>query len=129
MLRKTLAFTLGLAISVCQAGEVRYLDKSQPAPYNGYLFDLEAEKANRLELLDLDFYKALNVQNKSVIELHKTQTALVEEQAKLWRKQSDNLATQLVEARDNQFWRSALYFLAGAALTTGLAFAVSKSTK
>jgi hypothetical protein len=118
-----------LLIPTLTWGQVQYLPKDTPAPYTGYLFTLEAEKANRKSLLDLDIYKQLDESNKRILDLRLQENKVLTEQYQLWKGQSDSLSKQLVSARNDTFWKSLVYFGLGCLVTTGLAFAVNKATK
>lgn len=126
---KTQALFLTLLTSLNALGQVQYLDKGIPAPYSGFLFTPEAEKANRLRLLERDYFEQLDVQNKHLIELQVAQTAIVQQQVDLWKGQSENLSKQLTEMKDNSFWKSLLYFGLGCILTTAVVFGVNKASK
>lgn len=118
-----------LLIPTLTWGQVQYLPKDTPAPYTGYLFTPEAEKANRKSLLDLDIYKQLDESNKRILDLRMQENKVLTEQYQLWKEQSDSLSKQLVSARNDTFWKSLVYFGLGCIVTTGLAFAVNKATK
>jgi len=116
-------------IPMLSFGQVQYLPKDTPAPYTGYLFTPEAEKANRKSLLDLDIYKQLDESNRRILDLRVQENKVLTEQYQLWKGQSDSLSKQLVSARNDTFWKSLVYFGLGCLVTTGLAFAVNKATK
>lgn len=118
-----------LLISATATAQVQYIQKDTPAPYSGYLFTIEAEKANRKSLLDLDVYKELDASNKRMLELRVQENKILDSQYQLWKGQSESLSKQLVSARNDTFWHSLLYFSLGCLVTTGLAFAVNKATK
>lgn len=110
-------------------GQVQYIEKNTPAPYSGFLFTVEAERANRKSLLDLDVYKQLDESNKRMLELRIQENKVLTDQYTLWKTQSESLSKQLVDANNNSFWKSLLYFGLGCVVTTGLAFAVTRATR
>lgn len=125
-MRSFIALTLISSISFAQ---VQHLDKGQAAPFEGYIFSLEAERANRKSLLDLDVYKALDESNKRMLELRVQENQILTQQYNLWKTQSESLSKQLVESNNNSFWKSLLYFSLGALVTTGIAFGVTRATR
>jgi hypothetical protein len=128
-LMKTQTLFLALLTSLNALGQVQYLPKDAPAPYSGFLFTPEAEKANRARLLERDYFEQLDIQNKQLIQLQITQTTLVQEQSNLWKAQSENLAKQLAAVKENTFWKNLLYFSLGSILTTAIVFGVNKASK
>jgi hypothetical protein len=52
-----------------------------------------------------------------------------EQQLTLYRTHNEQLAKDLVDARDSSFWKSLLYFGLGALVTTGIAFGVHQATR
>ena len=123
------SFLCLLLISSTALGQVVHLDKGTPAPVEGYLFSLDAEKANRKSLLDLDIYKELDASSKRMLDLKTQENTILTQQYVLWKDQSASLSKQLVSARNDTFWHSLLYFSLGCIITTGLAYGVNKATR
>ncbi len=108
---------------------VLHLNKGAVAPCEGYIFSLPAELDNRKSLEEFKYLKLVNENNIKLINLKDTQVSLLSSQVKLWQDQSTTLSKQLVDRENSSFWHNTLYFVLGAAVTTGLAFAVNKATK
>ncbi len=122
--------SLLLLVSITAAADpVIYIEKATPAPYAGYLFTPEAELKNRLQLLDGDYYKQLEVLSQKSIETYKLQLSMTESQRDLWSKEAQRLSKELVSNQDSSFWKSSAYFALGCVVTTAIAFAVNKATK
>lgn len=110
-------------------GLVTYIDKGTPAPYNGFLFNKEAELDNRKSLIDGEMYKQLSDLKDKKIDFLNKDISYANTQTELWKNQSDSLSKQLVDQRDSSFWKYALFFVLGCAVTTGIAFAVKGATR
>jgi hypothetical protein len=123
------SFLCLLLISSIASAQVVHLDKGSPSPFEGYLFSIESEKANRKSLLDLDIYKELDASNRRMLDLKTQENTILTQQYVLWKDQSASLSKQLVSARNDTFWHSLLYFGLGCLVTTGLAYAVNKATR
>lgn len=123
------SFLCLLLISATATAQVQYIQKDAPAPYTGYIFSIESEKANRKSLLDLDVYKELDASSKRMLELKTQENTILTQQYVLWKDQSASLSKQLVSARNDTFWHSLLYFSLGCIITTGLAYGVNKATR
>jgi myo-inositol-1-phosphate synthase len=118
-----------LLVNQVLAQDVVYLKKGEVTPYEGYLFSQAKESEVRLKLLDADVYKQLDASNQRIIGYHVQEKALLQQQANLWHTQADSLSKQLVNAEDRSFWRNTLFFLAGALITTGIAYGVTRATR
>jgi len=99
-----------------------FITKTTPAPSDGYLFTKDQELKNRLQLIDLDFYKEAypTLQNSNKI---------LNDQVDLWRTRAVDATQTLEKHETDTFWRDTLYFLGGCVVTTALAFAVAKASK
>lgn len=105
---------------------VKYLEKGSPAPCTGYLFTPEKEKEVRLKVVELEYEKELNISKSKQIELYKQELQFSDERLKLWNTEALSLNKELVKRQNNDFLKSALFFLLGAAVTTGITYAVNK---
>lgn len=114
-------FVICLSVINVRAEDVVPLEKDQKAPFTGILMTPSKAAELKNELLDKDMYKAQ-------VDLYKANNGLLNDQVTLWRDQSQKLSKQLIEERSG-FWTKAGFFLLGAAITTGLAFAVRGATK
>jgi hypothetical protein len=118
-----------LLIPSLTLAQVTSVKKGEAAPYDGYLFTVEAEAKNRKLLLDLDVYKALDESNRRIIDLKTRETLILTEQYNIWKSQSDSLSKQVIEANDKSFWRSLLYFGIGVVTTTAIVYGVNKASR
>lgn len=118
-----------LLIPSLALGQVQSIKKNEPAPYDGFIFTVEAEAKNRKLLLDLDIYKALDESNRRIIDLKTRENLILAEQYNIWKAQSDSLSKQVIEANDKSFWRSLLYFGIGVITTTAIVYGVNQASK
>lgn len=103
-------------------GQVKYITKGEPAPYEGYIFSIDAELENRKTLIEHKFMV-------KQLDLYRANEDILNKQVDLWKGQSRLLSDQLVKKEQNTFWQNTLYFALGALVTTGLAFGVSRATR
>jgi hypothetical protein len=105
---------------------VKYVEKGQPAPCTGYVFTPDKEKEVRLKVVELDFYKDLVTLKERQLVAIKEENDIITKRYDLWKKESDSLSRDLSKERSNNFWRTSLYFVLGAAVTTGITYAVRR---
>lgn len=112
-----------LALSnVCYADQSTLLEKDQKAPYTGYLLD--QDKAEKVHAMSLNYQEALDN------EKYLTDTnAIYVKRIELVSTENDKLAKQVAEQRDSSIWSKLGFFVLGAAVTTGLAFGLSRATR
>lgn len=110
-----------LLISFPSQAEVRLLQEGDKAPYKGYLFDIETEKKIRIDLLQLDYYKALDQHNVKIIKLMQDNEDLMNKRIELYQKQNLNLNEQLASSKDINTIERIVWFGLGI-LATGFAF-------
>lgn len=103
------------------ADDVVPISKGTPAPMDGVLMSTDKARELKNELLDKDMLQ-------KQVGIYKLNEELLGSQVTLWRTQSDSLSKQLTEQK-NSFWSNTGFFLLGAAVTTGLAFGVSRATR
>lgn len=115
-MKKLLGFLLIFSL---QANEVKYIEKDTPAPYTGYIFDLEAEQKNQFKLLQRN-------QFEEQIKLYEENIALYKEDAKEWKMVATENTERLVKIERNTFWQNALFFTLGVVATSALAIGLSK---
>lgn len=120
-MKKILSLLLIVSI-LAPAKEVKFIPKGTPAPYDGYIFDLEAEQINRLELMEKD----------NLVK----QLSLFKENEKIWQSNSlmwQNVATQnterLIKMESNSFWQNSLFFGLGVIATGALAIGLSRNLR
>lgn len=119
MKTKLITLTLLLATSIGFAKEVQFIRKGALAPYDGYIFDADAERDNRSELMQKDNMAAQ-------IHLFKENEKLYEGQVNLWKGVATENTERLVRIQDNSFWRNTLFFGLGVLATGALAIGLSK---
>lgn len=110
-----------LLISFPSQAEVRLLQEGDKAPYKGYLFDIETEKKIRIDLLQLDYYKALDQHNVKIIKLMQDNEDLMNKRIELYQKQNLNFNEQLASSKDINTIERIVWFGLGI-LATGFAF-------
>lgn len=110
----TLSFTSQLF-----ANDVKFIKKGDPAPFTGYVFDLEAEQANRLSLMQKD-----NMAKQ--LSLFKDDETLYTNQVLQWKTVATQNTERLVNIESNSFWQKTLFFGLGVLATSALAIGLSK---
>ena len=115
--------------SLSAQAEVVRLTKGVITPYNGVLFSTDDELKNRTKLMELDFYKELDLISKQKIMILQNEVEDSQTQVKLWKDQTKELSLQVVENRDNTFIKNVLFFVLGAVLTTGIVYGVNQASK
>ena len=104
------------------ADNVVFLDKDKPAPFAGYLMD--QEKVDKIRLLNIDYQEALKTK-----EYLQKDNDLYAKRLDNLTQYNDKLATEVVSLRENSIWSKIGFFILGAAVTTGVAFGVSKAIR
>lgn len=115
-IKKLIGFFLILGL---QANEVKYIEKDTPAPYTGYIFDLEAEQKNQYKLLERNSFE-------SQIKLYEENSKLYEAQMNQWKGVAQENTERLIKLERNTFWQNALFFGLGVVATSALAIGLSK---
>lgn len=122
-MKKLIATLLFISFTTLALGkEVRLIHKGDPAPFDGYVFDLEAEKANRIELLEKDSLI-------SQVELYKVNEELYAKNTKMWQDTATQNTERLLKIEHESFWQNSVYFGLGVVLTGALAIGLSKGLK
>ena len=117
-MKKLLAFSLALSFGL-QANEVKYIEKGDPAPFEGYIFDLEAQDKNQFKLL-----QGKNFEEQ--VKYHEENAELYKEQVKEWKLVATENTERLVKMERYTFWQNALFFGLGVVATSALAIGLSK---
>lgn len=125
---RKLLFSIGLLSSI-SFGQVSYIKKDQPSPYEGYVFSLDSELDNRKKLEQLKTLLIVNDNNQLLLNLKDQYIKESDTEINLWKSQSQDLSKQLVSQENKTFWHSLLYFGLGVASATVMAFAVSHVTR
>ncbi len=119
-MKKLVSLTLFLSFSVqLFADQVLYIKKGDPAPFTGYVFDLEAQQKNQLSLLEKD-----NMAKQ--INLFKDDETLYTNQVLQWKTVATQNTERLVNIESNSFWQKTLFFGLGVLATSALAIGLSK---
>ena len=128
-MRSIIFSTLLVAFSFQAVGQVTYIQKDTPAPFNGYLFTPERELKIRTELMEKDYLLKQIDLEASIRDNLRNQLTLTEDQTKLWRGESERLAKELTSRRDRSFWVNVGFFGLGVLATVGAAYALKQATK
>lgn len=115
-MKKLIAFLLVFSAS---ANEVKYIKKDAPAPYDGYLFDIEAEQKVQYKLLERN-------QFEQQIKLYEENTVIYKAQMDDWKNIAQENTERLIKLERNTFWQNALFFGLGVLATSALAIGLSK---
>ncbi len=111
-----------LALNLAFADEVKYIKKGDPAPFTGYIFDLEAEQKNQASLLRKD-------QLELQVSLFKENEADLLKNNNMWRSVATENTERLVKMERYSFWQNALFFGLGVVVTGGLAIGLAQGIK
>jgi hypothetical protein len=117
-----------LLVFLLLIGQVRaeesvvYLNKGQPAPFDG--FAVSFEKAKAIRLLDLNY----QFEQKKTAALTEENTIVMQ---RLTNAQDQNkaLATQLVEQRDSSFFSKVGMFILGAGVASVVAYGATRAVR
>lgn len=99
------------------ADNVIHLNKTDPAPYAGYLFTPDMEKKLRQTDLDATFYKSQNIQLNAVITTQNDEISKLGQQITLRNNELDSMEKRISSSEG--FFTKAAWFISGA-LITGL---------
>ena len=116
-----------LSISIAQAGNTVVLAKNQPAPFDGVLFSKEMEKQIRQIDLDNAYLKQQNNSLSRLNAISEEETTIVTKRYENMLLKANELAEKQVKMENNSFWKSTLYFVAGAALTGLITYSVTRA--
>lgn len=119
---KKLLSLLLISATLCPAKEVKFIPKGTPAPYDGYIFDLEAEQFNRLELMEKD-----NLVKQ--LSLFKENEKIYQSNSLMWQNVATQNTERLVKMESNTFWQNTLFFGLGVLATSALAIGLSRNLK
>lgn len=101
---------------------VKYLNKDDKAPFDGYLFSREAERQLRLTDLELK-------QSKDIIKLYEQKSTIQEKQIELRDKELDVLSKRVIEQKDDSFFGKIGFFVLGVAATSAIAFGITRISR
>ena len=115
-----LMLSLLLSLSV-RAEDTFPINKGEASPVDGIVMTTDKARSLKNELLDKDMLV-------KQVGIYKLNEELLNNQVALWRTQSDSLSKQLTDEKYS-FWSNTGFFLLGVAVTTGLAYGVSRATR
>lgn len=118
MIKFILIFTLINSYSFAQ--DAVYLNKDQPAPFEGYLTTPTKTKDLYNIQLERDAFQKENESLNKSLNLQQTNLGLKDNQINILLNQNDNLAKALDAERTLNNWEKVGYF-AGGIILTGLA--------
>jgi hypothetical protein len=98
------------SLAIAGGPQVAEIKEGDPAPFTGILFGPEEDMKLRKQVLERDFFEKQN-------ELLKSENKILQDRTDLWKKQSEELSTQLVESQNDSFWKKAAFFGLGALAT------------
>lgn len=110
-----------MSISVAFGNEVIPITKGSPSPIDGFVIDREKADIIRNSDLDSQYTKKEN-------SYLKEDNDTLNKRVNLAQNQIDSLSKQVLQEKDT-FWTKMGFFILGAAVTTGLAFGVSRATR
>src|SRR5574343_1303427 len=111
----------------CMAQNVVTVKKGDVVPFDGVLFTKEKELQIRQDILEKE---ALDKKVKLLEELGKVQEEeidLANKRINNYRKQITEYADREVRTESREFWKSALYFTAGALITGAIGYGVIRA--
>lgn len=126
---KVLIVLLVSTLQVPCLADVAYVERGNPAPFTGFLFSPDQEKQLRLTDQKLEFCTEKTNLLKESLETQNEVIKFSNQRVELYKTQSDNLAKQVTEIKDDSFWKNSLYFLVGATLTGLVAYGYSRATR
>ncbi|MFZ4411443.1 MAG: hypothetical protein ACOYOV_00070 [Bacteroidales bacterium] len=116
-----------LSISIAHAGNVSVIAKGTPAPFDGVLFSREMEKQIRQTNLDNVYLKQQNASLTRLNDLSEQETSIVTKRYENMALKVNELAEKQIKADNASFWKSTLYFVAGAIMTGIITYSVTRS--
>ncbi len=119
---KKLINLLLISAILCPAKEVKFITKGSVAPYDGYIFDLEAEQFNQSELLEKDNLK-------KQVSLFQENEKIYISNSQMWQTVATQNTERLVKMESNTFWQNTLFFGLGVIATSALAIGLSRGLK
>lgn len=121
---KSLILLTVFMINNVAAEEVIHLEKDQPAPYDGFLFDsktAEPKLRAKFKTLERD-----NTLLKKIAENNKEQSKIAIQRAELHRQQNQNLSYELQREKDKKGITKIIYFTLGILATGAATYGASK---
>lgn len=119
---KKLIVTITLLSNICLAADVVTLKQNDIVPFDGVLFSHEREKALRVIDQNLTIANDLN-------KLYEEKIGIMDKRIELRDTQIDSLTKTLASTREDTIWTKIGFFILGAAVTTGIAYGVTKATR
>lgn len=124
-MRKIVALLLLISTPVFGDTNVTHLLPGTPAPYEGYLFTIPAERALRLTDAQLTYETNLNVDLTKINEEYRQTVDVMQGRI----KDQGNEIDQLSKIKSPGFFGKEFYFVLGCFLTGLVSYGVYKSSK
>lgn len=121
MLKSKVFFLLLLSVNTF-ANDVVAIKKGDPAPFDGFVITHQQEQKFRL----------LNENNRRLMELSDLQNEkinILDQRIKIRDAHVEDMSKELTERRSDGTFSKIFYFVLGAAVTTGVAYSVSRVIK
>lgn len=109
--------------------QVQYVEKGQPAPYEGFLFTREAEHKARLSNEELKYVSKVLEFQKNLEEVQTKQLSTLNERLLIRDQQIDSMAKTISESKETPWFSYIGFFLLGSLVTTGVVYGVSKAIR
>lgn len=139
MVNRIISLVLSMALTTpvwaCEQN-VKYLEKGQEAPCNGYLFS--PKKELELRLLDTQYkytLEELKLKDNQILlykqksEYSFRQIRLEQEKSELWRDLAEKNTLTLVSLQEDRGKRDWLFFVGGILATVGAGWAIGQAAK
>lgn len=129
MIRRAISVLILLLVASPSWGNVTYLNKGDVAPYEGYLFSIEAEKKLRVTDQELTLCTEKNDLLTKSVAINLELTTVYKNKADLYQQHSENLSKQLLAEKSDSFLSKGFYFVLGAALTGLVAYGAAHAVR
>lgn len=106
--------------------EVVFIQKDTEAPFTGYLFTPNNASKIKAELIQLDYYKQLELSYEKSIDLYKKNEDIYNFKVNTLLEQNDKLADALYKSKDRDTWENRFWFVAGIFVTGSAVYLATK---
>lgn len=124
-MKKFIALILLISTPVFGDTNVTHLLPGNPAPYEGYLFTIPAEKELRLTDAKLNYEQDLNIYLTKINDEYRQTVDVMQTRI----KDQGNEMEQLAKIKSPGFFGKEFYFVLGAVLSGLVSYGVYKSSK
>lgn len=112
--------------SLSYGDDAVHLNQGEVAPFEGLLLSIPKAQETRTRLIERDQFEAINSSLNNSINLYKANESQYQSQITTLLTQNDKLAKIDKDVSDGSTIKTVLTFLAGAAVTIGIAYAIRK---